>query len=64
MTLEPDSEIIYKCTDHYAPDCDGAVKWDSCGIGWPLEGITPTISEKDDKAQALAAFDSPFDYTL
>ncbi len=63
MTLEPDSEIIYKCTDHYAPECDGAVKWDSCGIDWPLDGITPAISEKDDKAQTLAAFDSPFTYS-
>ena len=62
MTLEPDSEIIYKCTDHYAPDCDGAVKWDSCGIDWPLEWITPVISEKDEVAQPLAAFDSPFVY--
>lgn len=62
MTLEPDSEIIYKCTDHYAPECDGAVKWDSCGIDWPLGGITPVISEKDEVAQSLADFDSPFVY--
>lgn len=60
MTLEPDSEIIYKCTDHYAPECDGAVKWDSCGIDWPLDGITPVISEKDEKAQEFAAFETPF----
>lgn len=60
MTLEADSEIIYKCTDHYAPECDGAVKWDSCGIDWPLNGITPVISEKDEKAQSLADFVTPF----
>ena len=60
MTLEPDSEIIYKCTDHYAPECDGAVRWDSCGIDWPLNAITPIISEKDAKAVALEAFVSPF----
>ncbi|SEL10349.1 dTDP-4-dehydrorhamnose 3,5-epimerase [Pacificibacter marinus] len=60
MTLEPDSEIIYKCTDHYAPECDGAVKWDSCGIEWPLEGITPIISDKDEKAQAFSDFVTPF----
>ena len=62
MTLEPDSEIIYKCTDHYAPECDGAVKWNSCGIDWPLDGITPVISKKDEVAQSLADFDSPFLY--
>ena len=62
MTLEPDSEINYKCTDHYAPECDGAVRWDSCGITWPLDGITPAISEKDANAMTFDAFDSPFTY--
>ena len=62
MTLEPNSEIFYKCTDHYAPECDGAVRWDSCGIDWPLEGISPSISEKDEKAQTFDAFESPFTF--
>ncbi|MBU0642647.1 MAG: dTDP-4-dehydrorhamnose 3,5-epimerase [Alphaproteobacteria bacterium] len=62
MTLEPDSEIVYKCTDYYAPDCDGAVKWDSCGISWPIEEITPVISEKDDQAQSFDGFETPFVY--
>ena len=62
MTLEPDTEIIYKCTDYYAPECDGAVAWDSCGIDWPLAGITPVLSAKDEVAQTLAEFDSPFVY--
>jgi len=62
MTLEADSEIIYKCTDHYAPECDGSVKWDSCGVAWPLEGMTPTISEKDETAQTFQTFQTPFNY--
>lgn len=60
MTLEPDTEISYKCSDYYAPECDGAVRWDSCGIDWPLSGIAPVLSEKDAKAPLLADFDSPF----
>lgn len=60
MTLEPDSEIIYKCTAHYAPECDGAVHWQSCGISWPLDGIKPVLSEKDEAAPAFAEFVSPF----
>lgn len=60
MTLEPDTEIVYKCTDHYAPDCDGAVRWDSCGIDWPLAGIAPVLSDKDARAPALADFTTPF----
>ena len=62
MTLEPDTEIIYKCSDYYAPECDGAVRWDSCGIDWPLDVATPVLSEKDKVAPLLVDFDSPFVY--
>ena len=61
VTLEPDSEIVYKCTDYYAPETEGAVHWDSCGIDWPLSG-NPILSDKDAIACALADFDSPFIY--
>ncbi len=63
VTRAPDTEIIYKCTDYYAPDCDGAVRWDSCGIDWGVDwGLdgTPVLSAKDAAAPALADFDSPF----
>lgn len=65
VTREPDTEIIYKCTDHYAPECDGAVRWDSCGIDWGIDWDTagaPVLSEKDAAAPALAEFVSPFTY--
>ena len=62
VTREPDTEIIYKVTDVYAPDCDGAVHWDSCGIDWQLTGA-PKLSEKDGAAIAFADFDSPFEWT-
>ncbi|SCZ71978.1 dTDP-4-dehydrorhamnose 3,5-epimerase [Epibacterium ulvae] len=59
MTRAPQTEIIYKCTDYYAPDCDGAVAWNSCGIDWDFEGAA-ILSDKDAAAPALADFDSPF----
>lgn len=59
VTKEPDTEICYKCTDYYAPECDGAVRWDSCGIDWGFDG-DPVLSDKDKAAPALADFDSPF----
>jgi len=60
-SLEDDTEIVYKCTDYYAPECDGAVRWDSCGIAWPLpEGVEPLLSDKDRAAPPLAQFVSPF----
>ena len=62
MTLEPDTEIIYKCSDYYAPECDGAVRWDSCGIDWPIDVAAPVLSDKDKAAPTLAEFSSPFVY--
>ena len=62
LTLTPDCEVQYKCTDTYAPDCDGAVAWNSVGIDWGLNGATPVLSAKDAAAPALADFDSPFIY--
>ena len=61
VTLEPDSEIVYKCSDYYAPETEGAVRWNSCGIDWPLSDNV-VLSEKDRIAPALADFDSPFIY--
>lgn len=59
VTKASDTEICYKCTDYYAPECDGAVRWDSCGIDWGFDG-DPVLSDKDKAAPALADFDSPF----
>ena len=61
VTREPNTEVLYKCTDYYAPECDGAVRWDSCGIEWGLEGA-PVLSAKDEQAVALADFESPFTF--
>lgn len=62
MTLEAGSEIIYKCSDFYAPECDGAVRWDSCGIEWPGAPQEPILSGKDAEAPMFSDFETPFDY--
>ena len=59
VTREPMTEILYKCGDYYAPEADGSVRWDSCGIDWKLTGA-PILSAKDAEAVTLADFDSPF----
>ena len=61
VTLEPDSEIVYKCSDYYAPETERALRWDDpdIGIDWPLTG-NPTLSEKDALAPLLKDFESPF----
>jgi len=60
VTLTTDTEVQYKCTDTYAPDCDGAVRWDSLGIDWGTDA--PILSGKDAAAIPFADFDSPFTY--
>ena len=59
VTRAPDTEVQYKCTDTYAPETDGAVRWDSCGIDWGLTGA-PVLSAKDAAAPAFADWTSPF----
>ena len=65
VTRVPDTEIIYKCSDHYAPECDGAVRFDDpdIGIDWGLSG-DPVLSGKDAAAPLMADFDSPFTYEV
>lgn len=59
VTLGDGVEVAYKCSDYYAPDCDGAVRWDSAGVDWPLTGA-PVLSAKDADAGAFDNFESPF----
>lgn len=62
MTLMPDTEIIYKCSDSYAPDTEGSLKWDdpAIDINWPINGAEITLSDKDAAAPGLDGFKSPF----
>lgn len=59
LTLSENTEVMYKCSDYYAPQADGSVLWSSAGIDWGLEGA-PTLSAKDAAAPAFDDFDSPF----
>lgn len=61
VTLEADSEIVYKCTDYYSPEVECAVRWDSCGIDWPIT-CDLILSDKDSSAPSFADFKSPFTY--
>lgn len=60
--LEPGSELLYKCSDFYAPDCDGAVRFDDpdIGIDWQIDPAAATLSDKDARAPLLKDFDTPF----
>jgi len=47
------AEVIYKCTDLYAPSEEGSLLWNDpeIGIDWPVEN--PSLSPKDEEAGLL-----------
>ncbi len=61
-TLEPDTEVIYKVTDSYAPECDRGIAFNdpALGIAWPVSASEATLSEKDRTLPTLAELDAPF----
>ena len=63
-TLEPDTEVIYKVTDFYAPECDRGIAFDdpALGIAWPVPAERATLSDKDRNQPAFASLDAPFSY--
>lgn len=57
LALSEEIDLLYECTDFYAPEHERAVRWDDAGIGvrWPLPaGRAPILSAKDAGASALA----------
>ena len=64
VTLTPEAEIAYKCSDVYAPDCDGGILWSdpALAIDWPLPPTGPILSDKDKSLPLLSQFESSFIY--
>lgn len=55
LTLADNTDFLYKCTAPYAPQAEHTLAWDdpALGIGWPLDGLAPIISEKDRRGMRL-----------
>lgn len=68
LVLSDRATFQYKCTDYYAPEYDGGIRWNDpdIGIEWPLEDIEEVLlSEKDQKQPSLKVFmsqENPFQY--
>src|SRR5947208_15700454 len=62
LTLEPDTEVIYKVSAPYSASHDRNIRFDDADIGidWPLDGVSSVLSEKDLRAPSFAAVDSGF----
>ena len=55
--LSENADVIYKCTDHYAPGDEYGVFWadNAIDIKWPME--RPILSKKDSENPLLADID-------
>jgi dTDP-4-dehydrorhamnose 3,5-epimerase len=64
LTLTEDTEVVYKSSNYYSPECEGGVAWNDSDIAieWPLCGRDPVMSEKDRSLPRLCDLASPFPY--
>lgn len=64
MTIEPDTEVLYKVSNLYSPDHEQAIRWNdpALKIEWPAFGGQPTLSGKDLEAPLFGDFEAPFTY--
>lgn len=53
--LSEAADVLYKCSNFYAPEFDTGIRWDSASIDWPV--TDPLLSEKDCALPALSEID-------
>lgn len=63
-TLEPDTEVIYKVSNFYAPDHDKGLLWNdpALGIDWGIAESAARLSDKDRRQPTLAELPRHFEY--
>ena len=56
LVLSETAEFLYKTTDFWAPQYERCIAWNdpAIGIKWPLQGMTPALSGKDQQGKLLA----------
>jgi dTDP-4-dehydrorhamnose 3,5-epimerase len=62
-TLTPDTEVAYKVTDLYAPECDRGIAWNDpdLALPWPFDAAAVQLSDKDRRAPRLRDLPTVFD---
>jgi dTDP-4-dehydrorhamnose 3,5-epimerase len=55
VTRQPDTEVVYKCSDFYAPEFERSVRFDDpdLNVDWGIESSAAILSDKDAKAARL-----------
>lgn len=62
VTLEDDTEVVYKVSAAYSPELDRTIRFDdpAIGVDWPVDLSGVTLSEKDRTAPLLSEIDTGF----
>jgi dTDP-4-dehydrorhamnose 3,5-epimerase len=56
LALSAEVDLLYKCTDYYAPEHERSIRWSdpTLGVQWPLPaGTAPVLSVKDEQAPSF-----------
>jgi dTDP-4-dehydrorhamnose 3,5-epimerase len=64
VTLEPNTEVLYKVSNFYAPDHDKGLLWNdpALGIPWPISQTEALLSAKDKVQPRLDRLPAYFHY--
>lgn len=62
VTLEPNTEVVYKVTAFYAPEHDHGLLWSdpALGIDWGIDPAAAHLSDKDRVQPRLSEIETPF----
>ncbi|WP_299619688.1 dTDP-4-dehydrorhamnose 3,5-epimerase [Pelagibius sp.] len=63
-TMEPDTEVLYKVSDLYAPEAEQGLLWNDpdLGIDWPIGEAGATLSKRDGEFPPLRDLSRVFEY--
>ncbi len=58
VVMSETAEVLYKTTDYWAPQFERCIRWDdpTLAIPWPLDGITPIVSDKDRQGMLFSEY--------
>jgi dTDP-4-dehydrorhamnose 3,5-epimerase len=59
LVTSDSADFLYKTTDYWTPSAERCVVWNdpTLAIDWPLAGVTPIVSAKDQAASRLGDAD-------
>ena len=66
MTLEPDTEVLYKVSNYYSAEHEKGLLWNdpALGIEWPDAAEEAILSDKDKVQSRLAELPAYFHFDL